>query len=183
MLAFLSFQVVLHHQEAPELFAIRCYLALPKHCQQIEQNLRENITTCISRLIQTLDCEPFVSWPLLAPWRSEQHWTERSPMSGNFKHYHWVVLMTVGGLKSRVSLWAFPLLCDKAVISIKCRTFYVPLKEAKRQRVNRGHGEDRGRESIKKCFLLHHFKNIWGLAFTVRSAVVYFPGCETTFIK
>lgn len=63
--------------------------------------------------------------------------------------------MTVGGLKSRVSLWAFPLLCDKAVISIKCRTFYVPLREAKRQRVNRGHGENRGRESIKKCFLLH----------------------------
>jgi len=42
ILAFLSFQLVLHCQEAPELFAIKCYLALPKHCQQIKRNLRKN---------------------------------------------------------------------------------------------------------------------------------------------
>lgn len=44
ILAFLSFQLVLHCQEAPELFAIKSYLALPNHCQQSRQNLRKNIT-------------------------------------------------------------------------------------------------------------------------------------------
>lgn len=44
ILAFLSSQLVLHCQETPELFAIRCYLASPKHRRQIKQNLRTNTT-------------------------------------------------------------------------------------------------------------------------------------------
>ena len=44
ILAFLLLQLVLHCQEAPELFAIKSYLDLYERCQQIRQNLRESIT-------------------------------------------------------------------------------------------------------------------------------------------
>lgn len=42
--AFLLFQLVLHCQEAPELFAIKSYLALPEHCQHMGQNVRKSQT-------------------------------------------------------------------------------------------------------------------------------------------
>lgn len=37
------FQLVLCCQDAPELIAIKCYLALPGHCPQAQ--LKENVTT------------------------------------------------------------------------------------------------------------------------------------------
>lgn len=42
--AFLLFHLALYCQEAPELFAIKSYLALAEHCQHMGQNVRKNRT-------------------------------------------------------------------------------------------------------------------------------------------
>lgn len=65
-LTFLSFQLVLRCQEAPELFAIKCYLALFRHYQQAKPNLKENRTN-LHLSIDLLSHMLFVSYPLLVP--------------------------------------------------------------------------------------------------------------------
>lgn len=137
ILAFLSFQLVLHCQEAPELFAFKCYLILPKHCQRIKQNLRRNITNLHWQIdsktgIYALSVLPRCSFP----GTLNSNGTERHPMSGN----------STLSLHTQQHTFFFGLsqLHVKGQHYSKCRTFYVPFREVKRQRMNgeEGHGED-----------------------------------------
>lgn len=72
------FQLVLCCQDAPELIAIKCYLALPGHCPQAQLKEKCNHRPAVadrgaSASGSFICLMSYVTCPVLAPWDSEEH--------------------------------------------------------------------------------------------------------------